>query len=69
MALQGTHARKAESWVPVLLRDVAGDAARPSLEGPQLLVREWGRVLAGDMALAGLACDSCRTGLLLLNGL
>ena len=48
---------------------MAGVAARPSLEGLLLVVRDEGRVLAGDMALAGLACDSGRIGLLLLNGL
>ena len=55
--------------LPVLLRDMAGDAPRLSLEGPLLVGREGGRLLAGDMPRAGLACAMGRTGLLLLNGL
>lgn len=42
--------------MPVLLRDMAGDVPRLSLAGPLLVGREGGRVVAGDIPRAGLAC-------------
>ena len=54
---------------PVLLRDMAGEAALPSLEGPLLVGREGARVLAGDTPLEGTAGLSCRDGALLRSGL
>lgn len=59
----------AKRGLPVLLRDMAGDAPRLSLEGPLLVGREGGRVLAGDTPRAGLACVVGRCDLLLLKGL
>ena len=55
--------------MPVLLRDMAGDAPLLSLDGALLMGREWGRVVAGETPRAGPLCAMGLVGLVLLNGL
>ena len=59
--------------LPVLLRDMAGETALPSLEGPLLIGLltglEGGRLLAGDAPLEGMLDLSGLLGALLRSGL